>query len=522
MTNMTMTGDKPRTINIVAAALGGEGGGVFTNWLIDVAEANGWLSQTTSLAGVAQRTGATIYYIELFPRELAQSASPVMSLFPAQGDIDIAISSEIAEAGRMLQRGFVTPDRTTLISSTHRVFGITEKSDLADGTMKPSEVTELAAKYAKSFIRYDMLVLAKKHQSVISSALLGALAGSNSLPFTKESFEQVIRDTGKAVDTNLAAFEASYQEATLKNSSTPVEHYEPSREDPNQDAGFSLPPATTVKGRALLERLVNEFPDDVHEIAYHGLVKTLDYQDYEYGSQYLDELARFIPLDISVDDKSSNRHELLQTVGRYLALWMCFEDIPRVGQLKIRASRMDEVREEVQAEPDQIFYVTEFFKPRAEEMCAILPAGIGNMMLKSKFWYSFLNLFSGGKKLKTNTLVIYFALRFLAFLRRFRRSSLGFKHEYGMISAWLSGIETLASHDMGAALELAKCGRLVKGYGKTRERTTRQLMSIVDRSTEQSVSASTIADLLSAALSSDDNVAFEATLSNSVRVATSV
>ena len=193
----------PHTINIVAAALGGEGGGVFTNWLIDVAEANNWLSQTTSLAGVAQRTGATIYYIELFPREQASTELPVMSLFPAQGDIDIAISSEIAEAGRMLQRGFITPDRTTLISSTHRVFGITEKSHLGDGTMDPTNVLKLAEKYAKQFVRYDMAKIASTHNAVISAVMLGALAGSGALPFSKQSFTEALRNTGKDVATNM-------------------------------------------------------------------------------------------------------------------------------------------------------------------------------------------------------------------------------------------------------------------------------------------------------------------------------
>ena len=516
-----MTEDsKPRTINIVTAALGGEGGGVFTNWLIDVAESSGWLSQTTSLAGVAQRTGATIYYIELFPRNQAGSAMPVMSLFPAQGDIDLAISFEIAEAGRMLQRGFVTPDRTALISSTHRVYGITEKSDLGDGMMDPATVARLAAKYSKSFIRYDMLALAKKHSSVISSTMLGAVAGSGSLPFAKENFERAIRDTGKAVGTNLAAFEASYREAVtksahtggseLKDSPKSVEHFEPSRDSSQQETPFSLPPGTTAKGRALLERLASEFPADIHEIACHGLVKTLDYQDYEYGGQYLDELTRFVPLD-----KGANNHELLQTVARYLALWMCFEDIPRVAQLKIRACRMDEIREEVQAAPGQILYVTEFFKPRAEEMCAILPAGVGNMMLKNRFWHSFLNLFAGGKKLKTNTLAIYFALRFLAFLRKFRRSALGYKHEYSMISAWLNATESTARQNMDAALELARCGRMVKGYGKTRERTTTQLMAIINQVEGQLADSSLIKELQTAALSGDDNRAFEAILARS-------
>ena len=57
------------TINMVIAALGGEGGGVLTNWLIAAAEQSGWWCQSTSLAGVAQRTGATIYYLEFMPRQ---------------------------------------------------------------------------------------------------------------------------------------------------------------------------------------------------------------------------------------------------------------------------------------------------------------------------------------------------------------------------------------------------------------------------------------------------------------------
>ena len=115
------------TINMVIAALGGEGGGVLTNWLIAAAELNGWWCQSTSLAGVAQRTGATIYYLEFMLRQDGKPP-PVMSLFPAQGDIDIAVASEIAEAGRMVSRGFVSPQKTALITSDHRVFGITEKS----------------------------------------------------------------------------------------------------------------------------------------------------------------------------------------------------------------------------------------------------------------------------------------------------------------------------------------------------------------------------------------------------------
>jgi indolepyruvate ferredoxin oxidoreductase, beta subunit len=53
--------DRPITVAILA--LGGQGGGVLTKWLVELAEANGFLAQSTYVAGVAQRTGSTVYCI---------------------------------------------------------------------------------------------------------------------------------------------------------------------------------------------------------------------------------------------------------------------------------------------------------------------------------------------------------------------------------------------------------------------------------------------------------------------------
>ena len=122
-------------IKIAILAMGGEGGGVLADWIVALGEAHGHIAQTTSVAGVAQRTGATIYYLELFPRAAAEAAgaAPVLALIPTPGDVDVLIASELMEAGRAVQRGLVTKDRTTLIASTHRVYAIAEKSALGDG-----------------------------------------------------------------------------------------------------------------------------------------------------------------------------------------------------------------------------------------------------------------------------------------------------------------------------------------------------------------------------------------------------
>src|ERR1700750_1885557 len=119
-----------RPIKLTIAALGGQGGGVLADWLIEIAESEGYLAQSTSVPGVAQRTGATIYSLDFFPQAVARAegSDPVLALMPVPGDVDCVIASELAEAGRAIQRGLVTRERTTLISSTHRSYAIGEKS----------------------------------------------------------------------------------------------------------------------------------------------------------------------------------------------------------------------------------------------------------------------------------------------------------------------------------------------------------------------------------------------------------
>src|SRR3979490_1120321 len=116
---MDTTAQRPITIAILA--MGGEGGGVLAEWIVDVAEHAGYIAQMTSVPGVAQRTGATNYYVELFPKHgaKANSPGPVLGLTRVRGDVDIVIASELMEAGRAVQRGLVTPDRTTFIVSAN-------------------------------------------------------------------------------------------------------------------------------------------------------------------------------------------------------------------------------------------------------------------------------------------------------------------------------------------------------------------------------------------------------------------
>src|SRR5258708_7001582 len=123
-------------------AMGGQGGGVLAGWLADVAGRCGWLAQTTSVPGVAQRTGATVYYLGLFPRPARGGREPVLALMPSPGHVDLVVASELMEAGRAINRGLVTPDLTTLVMSPHRQYAISEKSGMGDGRLPDRPVLD--------------------------------------------------------------------------------------------------------------------------------------------------------------------------------------------------------------------------------------------------------------------------------------------------------------------------------------------------------------------------------------------
>ncbi len=199
-------------ISIAIAALGGQGGGVLADWIVEVAERHGWLVQATSVPGVAQRTGTTVYYLEMSPRP-EEGPAPVFALMPVPGDVDVVVAAELMEAGRAAVRGLVSPDRTTVVASTHRVYGITEKSALGDGIADSKAVLAALKSEARRVVSFDMDAICAETGSVISSVLFGALAACGVLPFPRSSTRRRSATGGVAVETSLKGFAAGFERA---------------------------------------------------------------------------------------------------------------------------------------------------------------------------------------------------------------------------------------------------------------------------------------------------------------------
>lgn len=184
-------------VTILIAALGGEGGGVLAEWLVETATAAGYYAQSTSIPGVAQRTGATTYYVEVHPEPIAKLGGrlPILSLSPVPGAVDLLVASELLEAARHVQSGMVTPDRTMLITSTSRTLTTLERMQPGDGRYDNERLLTLAKRQSHRLVALNMDAITRAADTVPSAVMFGAIAASGLLPMAREQFEQVIKDS---------------------------------------------------------------------------------------------------------------------------------------------------------------------------------------------------------------------------------------------------------------------------------------------------------------------------------------
>jgi len=489
----------PRPITIAILAMGGEGGGVLAEWIVDVGEHAGYVAQMTSVPGVAQRTGATNYYVELFPKggSQANTSAPVLGLTPVPGDVDIVIASELMEAGRAVQRGLVTPDRTTFIVSTNRVYAMTEKIAMADGRADSEALLDACRVSAKRLIHGDMAQLAEATGSIISAALFGALAGAKALPIQRTAFEAAIHRSGVGVKQSLAAFSAGYAAAESGPALKP--------------SGSATPPPP--RSLTPLMREADSFPDTARPTIRIGIERLTDYQDAAYARLYLDRLKPIAEADARHGDGSGR---LLDETARELAIGMAYEDSVRVAELKIRPARFERVRQEVQIDDGQILEIAEFFHPRVQEIADTLPKGLGRWLLNSGWPRRLVErLTRKGKVIRTTTLRGFLTLYVLASLKGTRRRSLRYANEQAFLEGWLRTIIDTAGRNAALATEIAIARTLVKGYSDTHERGRRnyeRLITMLPQIETTPDPAATLAGLRKAALADDTGEALEAAL----------
>lgn len=453
--------DNQRPICLIIGALGGEGGGVLADWITEAATAEGFPVQRTSVPGVAQRTGATTYYIEILPIKWGDlgSREPVLALFPNPGTLDLVVATEVLEAGRAMERGFVTPDRTTLIASTHRIFAIAEKSVPSDGRYNSDHIVDAAKELARQPILFDIAALSDHHGVSLNAVLLGMIAASGVLPFVESVYREAIRQSGKAVDENLRGFDIGLHAVR-----------EPSGAKVSQEKRITTQPSP------LMIRAKQDLPDVLHEIAAEALPRLTNFQNRGYAERWVIRLV-----DLVIVEKAAGLEPgfVTEQVARQLALWMSFEDIIRVAEVKSRSTRQDFVMGEIGAKAGQVVRVTEFLKPGIPEWSDMLPPAIGKRLRswaerRGKTMYVALHI-------RSDTVLGFFTLYLLARLRWWRPRTLRFAEENTQIDAWIGALKVAMLKDADLARELAELPRLRKGYGETRSRGVSKFVQVMSK-----------------------------------------
>jgi indolepyruvate ferredoxin oxidoreductase beta subunit len=503
MMDIGMKVGKP-PITILIAALGGEGGGVLAEWLVATATRAGYPALSTSIPGVAQRTGATTYYVEVHPEPLDTLGGrmPILSLLPVPGCVDLVVASELLEAVRAVQSGMVSAERTHLVTSISRTLTTAEKMVPGDGRFDADLLLRVARSNARALTAFDMEATAHEAGTVVSAVMFGAIAGSGRLPFRREQFEEVIRASGRGADASLRGFAAAW-EAVQGGATAPTQGTE------------AAPPA------ALPAHPIDaEFPVPAQAFVRLGYERLVEYQGRAYAELYVARLARILAAERLRDPAAAHAFALTRETARFLALWMAFDDIVRVADLKVRASRFARVRREVAAGPDDVVRIVDHFKPGVPEVAGLLPAALARHLVH---WDR--GRQAAGKPalamalhVRTDAIGGFLALRFLAALRWMRVRGTRYAEEQAAIERWLAAIEQATRDDWNCAHELALCGRLVKGYGATNERAKANLAHILAHLAEGTAFSSRVAQAAAirgareAALADEGGKALDATL----------
>ena len=483
---------RAQPLRILITALGGEGGGTLMNWLVAAAREAGLNVQATSVPGVAQRTGSTSYYLEVADSTVAA----IFNLMPMPGRVDIVLTSELVEAARVLEQGYISPDRTVLIASRSRVYATAEKIKLGDGRYQAHTVEQAVQQLAKEAYLLDLQQLADDNATYISATMYGAIAASSVLPWSMTESRQILETQGAAA--SLRGFDAAVA-AMREYSST----------NSNQIA-------TIAKAEA-----ISSLPVSLTSLMQIATDRLTDYQDMNYADLYQSRLDELIKVTATNDSTQcdSTQCKILEEAARRLANWMAYEDIARVADLKTRRERFDRIRAESKAKADQIVRVTEYLKPRAEEIADMLPVSLGTRVMRRVESGQSLPFLGRGRRIPSNAAWGYWLLRATASLKRIRQRSLRYQYEQEEIERWLANLATSIPRSADFALALAELPRLRKGYSDTLQRGLTSYRTIYNslvtpaiENGNESETASALKEALDAALRDDNHVALKSSV----------
>ena len=476
--------DQLDIIKILIPAVGGQGGGVLTEWLIQAFQLEGYMCQAIGLPGLSQRGGSTTYYLEVHPTKVSSNATVMFSQYPVPGDVDVILAQEFLELGRVLEEGYGS-EKTTIVASTHRIFSALEKMPISSGIYSDAKLEKIANEFSKEFIGFNALKLAKSNgldEMGINAILLGALAASGVLPVGEVSHHKAIEGLGIAVESNLTAFRIGWDIVTNKKK------IEGAKSQPNDWQTFvslreqKLGPKRAEKFKSLLTKTLADYPIHLKEILAEALYRLIDYQSPRYAKKYLRDLNKIY----EIDKQYSNGFQHTEQFAKNLALLYTYEDGIRVADLKTKPERFQKIRDEVRLQDDQLYRVVDYLKPDFYEIYGLFPSIIVtplvrlfnskpiSLLTKRKHPITF------SQKPVTSSFTGFFRLWILTKFKFTRPWSYRYRQEHKIIKKYKEAVEKFSGMTYELGVLIARSGSLIKGYGNVRRRTMGEFVALLE------------------------------------------
>jgi len=336
----------------------------------------------------------------------------------------------------------------------------------------------------------------------VSAVMLGAIAGSGLLPFERRHFEEAVKAGGgspAATQASLRGFAAACDEvAGTRTRGAFVAQVlgtgaAPSREQPANALPTPTPAgepstAASAAGQRLLAGDAR-FPEALRPLLTLGCDRLIAYQGTSYARLYLDRVASVLQAEqakaaaaASTPEQAVEDWPITREVARGLAVWMAFDDVIRVAELKSRSARLQRVRSEARAGAQDVLKVFDHFKPGVPEFAALLPPGLARRLQAWDVRRQARGLAAWALPLKigTHTVTGVLALRALGLLKPLRPLGSRWAAEQALIEQWLVAVRDGTRQQAQLGLELARCCRLVKGYGGTHDRGREQLLHVLE------------------------------------------
>lgn len=466
---------RPRAKRILIGTVGGQGGGVLSDWLVHGLLNAGWRATSIGLLGLSQRAGTVTYYCEAIP---GQGKPPITSVFATPGDVDLLIGQELLELGRLVFGGFASPG-CSIIGNSARYLTTLEKMPAEGGIYDSAIIARAVQELAPGrhhVVDAQRLVMEAGLPALTSNALLlGAAIASPAFDLPREPFHEAIRKSEVSVKASIAAFDLGY--TRVKDGSLPqmmieghtaVDGHELARQRRGR-----LAAGQRTDYDHLLAQAGQLYGPRMHRILAEALYRLIDYQDSAYAADHLARVARMA-------QQPGADANLLEAYAQHLANWMTYEDGARVAQLKTRPERFERIRRDFGV-TGQRYVVTDYLVPDMEQILGGLPAPLAGVIERiGRLVTPGFDRLKFPLQVKTSGLVGYSLLRGIAALRGLRRGSRRYAHEQALLARWEAGIVAqLAQHPQLGWLA-ADAGRIVKGYGRVRQDALADLWAFLD------------------------------------------